>query len=30
MEMLDNLRQIYTLAKRVAKEFVPDEVADKA
>jgi phosphate:Na+ symporter len=27
---LDKLRQMYTLAKRVAKEFVPDEVASKA
>jgi len=30
MEMLDKLRQIYTLAKRVAKDFVPPEVAEKA
>lgn len=26
MELLDNMRRIYTLAKRVAKEFVPHEV----
>jgi len=30
MELLDKLRSIYTLAKRVAKDFVPDEVASKA
>ena len=30
MELLDNLRSIYTLAKRIAKDFVPDEVASKA
>ena len=30
MELLDNLRSIYTLAKRIAKEFVPSEVASKA
>ena len=30
MELLDKLRQIYTLAKRVAKDFVPQEVAEKA
>ena len=30
LELLDNLRRIYTLAKRVAKEFVPEEVASKA
>ena len=30
MELLDNLRGIYTLAKRIAKDFVPDEVASKA
>ena len=30
MELLDKLRQIYTLAKRVAKSFVPQEVAEKA
>jgi len=30
MEFLDNLRSIYTLAKRIAKDFVPDEVASKA
>ena len=29
-EVLDNLRRLYTLAKRVAKEFVPREVAEKA
>ena len=29
-EVLDNLRRIYTLAKRVAKDFVPEEVAEKA
>ena len=29
-EVLDNLRRIYTLAKRIAKEFVPREVAEKA
>jgi len=28
-EILDNLRRIYTLAKRVAREFVPEEVAEK-
>ncbi len=28
MELLDNMRRIYTLAKRVAKEFVPEQVAD--
>jgi phosphate:Na+ symporter len=27
MELLDNLRRMYTLAKRIAKEFVPQEVA---
>lgn len=27
MELLDKLRRIYTLAKRVAKTFVPEEVA---
>ena len=30
LELLDRLRRIYTLAKRVAKDFVPDEVAVKA
>jgi phosphate:Na+ symporter len=30
MEILDHLRRIYTLAKRVAKEFVPEEVASNA
>jgi phosphate:Na+ symporter len=30
MELLDKLRGIYTLAKRIAKDFVPDEVASKA
>ena len=30
MELLDNLRSIYTLAKRIAKDFVPSEVASKA
>ena len=30
MELLDKLRSIYTLAKRIAKDFVPDEVANKA
>ena len=30
MELLDKLRQIYTLAKRVAKDFVPVEIASKA
>ena len=30
MELLDKLRSIYTLAKRIAKDFVPDEVASKA
>ena len=29
MELLDKMRRIYTLAKRVAKEFVPKEVAAK-
>jgi phosphate:Na+ symporter len=29
MELLDKLRQIYTLAKRVAKDFVPVEIASK-
>jgi phosphate:Na+ symporter len=30
MELLDKLRSIYTLAKRIAKDFVPEEVANKA
>ena len=31
MQLLDRIRRMYTLAKRVAKEFVPDEVdADAA
>jgi len=30
IEFLDKLRGIYTLAKRIAKDFVPDEVASKA
>jgi len=30
MELLENLRRIYTLAKRVAKDFVPEEVASNA
>ncbi|RKZ47286.1 MAG: Na/Pi cotransporter family protein [Gammaproteobacteria bacterium] len=30
MEFLEKLRGIYTLAKRIAKDFVPDEVASKA
>lgn len=29
MELLDKMRRMYTLAKRVAKEFVPEEVAGK-
>jgi phosphate:Na+ symporter len=29
-EVLDNLRRIYTLAKRIARDFVPEEVAEKA
>jgi len=29
MEILEHLRRIYTLAKRVAREFVPEEVASK-
>ena len=29
LELLDKLRRIYTLAKRVAKDFVPKEVASK-
>ena len=30
MELLDKLRSIYTLTKRIAKDFVPYEVASKA
>jgi len=30
MEILEHLRRIYTLAKRVAKDFVPEEVASNA
>ena len=30
MEFLDKLRGIYTLTKRIAKDFVPDEIASKA
>ena len=30
MELLENLRRIYTLAKRVARDFVPEKVADNA
>jgi phosphate:Na+ symporter len=30
MEIMEHLRRIYTLAKRVAKEFVPAEVAGNA
>jgi len=30
MEILEHLRRIYTLAKRVAKDFVPVEVASNA
>jgi len=30
MELLEHLRRIYTLAKRVAREFVPAEVASNA
>jgi len=30
MELLEHLRRIYTLAKRVAKDFVPEEVAIQA
>jgi len=29
-EVLDSLRRIYTIAKRIAKDFVPQEVAEKA
>jgi len=30
MELLNKLRNIYTLTKRIAKDFVPDEIASKA
>ena len=30
MELMDHLRRIYTLAKRIAKDFVPEEVAIRA
>ena len=30
MELLEQLRRIYTLAKRVARDFVPKEVANNA
>ena len=30
MELLNKLRSIYTLAKRIAKDFVPDEMVSKA
>jgi phosphate:Na+ symporter len=30
MELLEHLRRIYTLAKRVARDFVPEEVAVSA
>jgi phosphate:Na+ symporter len=30
LEVLDSLRRIYTLAKRIARDFVPEEVAAKA
>ena len=30
MEILEHLRRIYTLAKRIAKDFVPEEVASNA
>ena len=30
MELLESLRRIYTLAKRVAKDFVPEQVAENA
>jgi len=30
MELLDHLRRIYTLAKRIARDFVPEEVAIRA
>ena len=29
LEMVDQLRRIYTLTKRIAKEFIPDELAIK-
>jgi hypothetical protein len=30
MELLENLRRIYTLARRVARDFVPEKVAGNA
>ena len=30
MDILNKLRNIYTLTKRIAKDFVPDEIASKA
>ena len=30
LDLLDKLRRVYTLAKRVAKEFVPKAVASEA
>ena len=30
LELVDHLRHIYTLTKRIAKEFIPDELAIKA
>jgi phosphate:Na+ symporter len=30
MELLEHLRRIYTIAKRVARDFVPKEVASNA
>jgi phosphate:Na+ symporter len=30
LELVDQLRRIYTLTKRIAKEFIPDELAMKA
>jgi len=30
LEMVDQLRRIYTLTKRIAKEFIPDELAIKS
>jgi phosphate:Na+ symporter len=30
MELMDKLRQIYTLTKRIARDFVPAGVVDKA
>jgi phosphate:Na+ symporter len=29
LELVDQLRRIYTLTKRIAKEFIPDELAVK-